>query len=92
MESNMPMELFETKILPNAVYMKFVDDPDPQKMDYWIEFQVPLDELKHPQTANDLGDPELQFLSEIRLAALRYAREVIGDETQRLSQLAGRIR
>jgi hypothetical protein len=65
---------------------------DPKEAEYWIDFQVPLDELKHPQTNNPLGDPEKQFLSEVRLAALRYARDVIGDETQRLSKLAGRIR
>ena len=37
-------------------------------------------------------DPELQYLAEVRLAALRYARDVIGEETQRLSSLAGRNR
>jgi hypothetical protein len=86
------MKLIETTILANAVHMRFADHHDPKEAEYWIDFQVPLDELKHPQTNNPLGDPEEQFLSEVRLAALRYARDVIGDETQRLSKLAGRIR
>jgi hypothetical protein len=87
----MPMELRETKILPNGVYMRLADDPDPQKADYWIEFQVPLDDLTLPTAGGDvpLGDEEKRYLGSIRLAALRYAREIIGAETQALASRVG---
>jgi hypothetical protein len=86
----MPMQLIETKILPNAVYMRLADDHDPQKADYWIEFQVPLDELTLPTSMGDepLGDAERRFVGSVRLAALRYARDALGEETR---ALAGRV-
>jgi hypothetical protein len=86
------MKLVETKISETTVHMRYADNPDSATATAWIDFQVPLTELKHPQNRqNQLGDPELQYLAEVRLAALRYARDVVGGETQRLSGLAGRI-
>ena len=39
------MKLVETKMLPNAIHMRFADDFDLQMVDYWIDFQVHLDGL-----------------------------------------------
>ena len=86
----MPMQLIETKILPNAVHMRLADDPDPEKAEYWIDFQVPLDALTLGSQAGELalGDIERRYVGSVRLAALRYARDLIGAETQ---ALAGRV-
>jgi hypothetical protein len=86
----MPLELRETKILPNAVYMRLADNPDPARAVHWIEFQVPLNDLTLPSSGGDLplGDEERRYLGSIRLAALRYARDRLGEETQ---VLAGRV-
>jgi hypothetical protein len=87
----MPMQLIETKILPNAVHMRLADDFDPMKAEYWINVQVPIDDLTLPTHGADvpLGDIEKRYLGSIQLAALRYARDLIGAETQALASRAG---
>lgn len=84
----MPMKLTETTIYPAAIRMRFADHADATKATEWIDFQVPLAGLKRPNDPAEkaMTDPELQFVSEVRLAALRYVRGIIGDETQRLSK------
>ena len=86
------MKRQHTTVSEKTVRMRFANEADPTQADSWFEFEAPLELLKHPNGRSDLGDPELQFLSEIRLAALRYVRDVIGDETRRLSELADRMR
>jgi hypothetical protein len=91
----MPLQLVETKILPDAIQMRYADHSDPALAAQWCEFRVSLAGLNHPLVQGQpkpLGDPDAQFLAEVRLAALRYMRDVIGEETQRLSALIGRIR
>ncbi len=85
------MKLIETTITESTVHMRYADNADATKAKHWIDFQVPLDKLTLPPE-RPLGDPELQFLAEVRLAALRYVREVTFSENQRLSGLAGRMR
>lgn len=87
----MALKLIETKILPNAVHMRLADDPDPEKAEYWIDFQVPLDGLTLGTAAGDmpLGDIERRYVGSVRLAALRYARDLIGEETQTLASRVG---
>jgi hypothetical protein len=86
------VKLVETKISETSIHMRYADDPDAAKASIWIDFQLPLASLKNQHNQNELlGDPESQFLAEIRLAALRHVRDAIGGETQRLSSLAGRI-
>jgi hypothetical protein len=88
----MPMQLIETKILPNAVHMRFVDDLDPQKADYWIDFQVPLDDLMLPSPARNEHLPEeveKWYLGSIRLAALRYALDALVAQTEALTRRVG---
>jgi len=83
------MKLVQTSVTETAVHMRYADHTDPSKAAFWVDFQVPLIELKVPagQGEDKLGNPELRLLSEAQLGALRYARGLIGDETQRLSKL-----
>lgn len=93
MEPAMPMQTIETKILQNAVYMRLADDPDPEKASYWIEFELPNDKLTLPMASgpNDsLRDVERRFVGAVRLAALRYVQDLIGEETRRLATVVGR--
>jgi hypothetical protein len=85
------MKLIETIVSATSVRMRYSNDEDAAQATQWIDFQVPIADLKGPDQHNPLGDIECRYLAEIRLVALRYAREVIGVETQRLSNLAGRI-
>ena len=86
------MKLIETTVTATAVHMRYANDLDPAKATQWVDFQVPIDAVW--QAVGPPGtpsiDPELQGLGEVRLAALRHARGVIGDETRRLSELLDR--
>jgi hypothetical protein len=88
------MKLIETAVTETAVYMRLADHADPEKAKHWIDFQVPFEKLMVPagMGENPLGDPELRSLAEVRLAALRYAREIIAAETQHLSGLVAHRR
>jgi hypothetical protein len=81
------MQLVETKISETTVQMRYADNPDSAKATVWIDFQVPLKDLTLPDADQEypLGDIEIRYLGSIRQAALRYARELIGEETQRLA-------
>jgi hypothetical protein len=87
------VKLIETTVSETAVRMRCADDTDPAKATQWIDFRVPLADLKRPagQQSQALGNPEVQFLAEVQRSALRYARDVIGAETQRLADLANQI-
>ena len=89
------MQLIETKILSDAIQMRYADNADPAQAREWCEFRIKLEGLTHPLVQGKpqpLGSPENNFVSEVQLAALRQMRDVIGAETQRLSELIGRIR
>jgi hypothetical protein len=91
----MPMELIETKILPDAIQMRYADNTDPAQATEWCDFRISFFGLMHPLVQGKpqpLGPPESNFVAEVQLAALRRVRDVIGAETQRLSELIGRIR
>jgi hypothetical protein len=83
------MELLETNVTPTTVRMRYADNPDPAKAKVWLDFQVPVADLKR-RSETELGDPERRLLAEVRLTALRYARDVIAAETRRLSDLLDR--
>ncbi len=85
------MKLIATTITETAVRMRFADAEDETRATKWIDFQVPLDGLKLPSDTG-LGDPETHFLATVRQAALRYARDIIGDETRRLASLRDQMR
>jgi hypothetical protein len=89
------MQLIETKILPDAIQMRYANDRDPAQATEWCEFRITLAGLMHPivqGTPQPLGPAESNFVGEVQLAALRRMRDAIGEETQRLSALIGRIR
>jgi hypothetical protein len=91
----MALKLVETKILADAVQMRYADHADPLRAVEFCEFRVKLEGLTHPLVQGKpqpLGNPQEQFVAEVQLAALRYIRDVIGGETQHLQQLSGRIR
>jgi hypothetical protein len=80
-----------TTISETTVRMRFANESDPEQADSWFEFEVPMELLKLPQQGGperDLGDPDTEHLGAVRLGALRYVRDVIGAETQRLARLA----
>ena len=85
------MQLVETKISGTMVYMRYADNPDSAKATKWVDFQVPLALLELPSSQGDdpLGNPESRYLGSIQQAALRYARDLIGAETQALADRVG---
>ena len=80
------MKLIETTISETTVHMTIADDADPEKAAEWLEFEVPLAPLMLDQH-NPLKDPATRHLAVTQRAALRYVRDLIGEETQRLSAL-----
>lgn len=80
------MHLIETTITQTAVHMRYANDADRTKATYWIDFQVPLSDLKLPagQGEDALGDPQHRLLAEVQVGALRHVRGEVGAESQRL--------
>jgi hypothetical protein len=87
-------KLIETIVSETSVRLLFADKPDPAEATAWVEVCAPLTDLKMPGMDRPLFDPEAAapLHAEVQLAALRYARDVIGGETQALSELVGRNR
>ena len=81
------MKLVETRISEKFVYMRYADNPDTTKATQWVDFQVPIAALKVADQNGEypLGEIEKRHLGSIRGAAARYAREILAEETQRLS-------
>ncbi len=86
------LNLIETTVSEAAIRLRYADAADTEKATSWIDIRVPVESLRYDASGGNgpLGDLDLQFLSEIRLAALRRVRAVVGDEIQRLVALAGR--
>ena len=84
------MKLIETKISETTIHMRYADSLDNLKAIRWIDFQVPLTELRiaEQDVEVSLGNIEKRHLGVIRLAALRYMQDIIGVETQRLIVVA----
>jgi hypothetical protein len=76
-----------THISDSYIHMRFADNPDAAHAHIWIDFRVPIEGLTLATASGEqaLGDPEKRWLGTIRLAALRYARDVLSAETQDLS-------
>ena len=84
------MKLLETTLTETTVRMRYADHADVSKASQWLEFQVPLAGMRLPLShgEEEFGDdPDIRLLAEVRLAALRSLRLLIGEETRRLSQL-----
>jgi hypothetical protein len=85
----MAMKLIETTLSETSVHLQLADDADLEKATEWLEFEVPLAPLMIDEL-NKLGNPATRHLSTIQVAALRYVRDAIVDETQRLARLLDR--
>jgi hypothetical protein len=87
------MQHVGTTIFDYAVWMRYADSPNSDEATEWIEFQVPLESLTHPgRPGQPLGEPDRQFVGDLRLAALGYARDAIDEEIRRLQEIAGSMR
>lgn len=84
------MELIETTISGTTVSMHYADNTDPEQATQWIEFSVPIASLR-ATSGSDLGEIDGYYVAQVREAALRYVRDIITAETQRLSTFAGRL-
>jgi hypothetical protein len=83
------MKLIETTVSGSSVWMRFADNADAARAAQWIDFQVPLAALKHG-SGTDLPDPVELMLAATQVAALRFVRDRVSEETQRLASLANR--
>jgi hypothetical protein len=73
--------------------MRYADDPDPAKAKQWFDLCVPLSALEHPlKPGEPIQETDNLPVAVVRIAALRYVRDAIGEETQRLQELIGRTR
>jgi hypothetical protein len=80
------MKLIETTILEATVRMRYADDPtDPTQ---WLDFQVKNQNLKLP-SGTVITERDAQYLSALKLAALRYVLGAVTAEIDRLRDLQG---
>jgi hypothetical protein len=88
----MDMTLVKTTISATDIRMRYADHANSKEATEWIDFQVPLEQLMIPDSGGDnpVGDPELRFLGSVDQAALRYVRELISAEIQRLGDRVSR--
>lgn len=87
------MKLVETAIFESSVKMRYADHADPLKATEWFEFRIPLDLLVDPiDHRKKFPEVNESFVAEVRAAALRYVRDVIGGETQGLLALISQNR
>lgn len=88
----MVFEHVETTISGATIRMRLANHADPMKATEWVEFCVPADrKLSIPNSFgqdNPLGALATRQLASIQLAVLRYVRDAIGEETQRLAGLS----
>lgn len=77
------LKLISTTIKEASVHMRYADHADAAVATAWLEFQIPLVTERRQD-----GKPPL--LAEVQVAALLYARGVIGEGTLALELLADR--
>ena len=84
-----PLKPIEISVTWTSVRMTYANNVEPYKPTEWLNFEVSLTSLQLPAPIPNRpsGDTEIQYLGAIRLAALRYLRDLVGDEIQRLSHL-----
>ncbi len=85
------MKLIETTLTARTARLKLASDAEADSP-HWIDIQVPISALKFSTDTGeyDLGQPEKRYFGVIQVAALRYARDAISEEIQRLSSLTDR--
>jgi hypothetical protein len=89
----MALHHVETTISETAIRMRLANNGDPLAATEWFEFSLPLTApLTLPNNSGGaeipIGPLHTRQLASIQLAALRYVRDAIGEETQRLASLA----
>ena len=78
------MKLAKTELSDGHVRVRFVDNAETPKA--WIDICLPAESLMNPwDGAKSLGEIEARYVGVVRLATLRAAREIIGEEIDRLS-------
>jgi hypothetical protein len=89
----MPLQHVETTISETTIRIRYADHSDPAQATNWFAFEVPIGpDLMLPNHTGGrdiaLGELPTRLFASIQLAALRYVRDAIGEETQRLAGLA----
>jgi hypothetical protein len=87
----MALFIVETSFTGKHVTMRLADDEDAEKSSETIDLRIARSSpLGIPTGSGDipLGDIHTRQLATIQLAVLRYVRDAIGEETQRLSGLS----
>ena len=84
------LSIVKSAVSETSISIRLADTADPTRANEWVDVQVSLTGLIHPaDPKREIGDVDLLLIAEVRLAALRHVRDVIGVEIQRLSALAG---
>ena len=80
------MNLVRTTIKEKTLQMRYADDPDREKAELWIDFSVPVEDLRMPDPDGNirLEDIPKRQLAIVQAAALRYVRKAIDEELKRL--------
>lgn len=82
------MQLIETLVTESAVYMRYADETDPEKVTQWLEFHVQLPALKHPnnplQELLQVAKLERLHLGTIRLSAIMHIQEILKQQESAL--------
>jgi hypothetical protein len=82
------MQILETTLKASAVKIVLANNRDPSLATEKMDFEIPLTGLRDPREKDaPLGPLEDRHLATIQVAALRYVRNAITDEAQRLSGL-----
>ena len=85
------LPIVQTTVSGTSIRIRLADTADPMGANEWVDAQVSLKGLAHPaDPTREIGNVDSLLVAEVQLAALRYVRETIGVEIQRLSALAGR--
>jgi hypothetical protein len=78
------MKLIETMVMESEVYVRYADDANPEKATQWLDFQLPLSELKHPNNQHQkllsIDKLERHTLGNIRLSAIMRIQEFLQQQ------------
>jgi hypothetical protein len=86
----MKTALIETVISGGSIRIRYANDADPTKATEWIDFRIPLSELKSRREETIGAEAHLYNLAEVHLAALRYVRDAADEEMTRYASLVAR--
>ena len=80
------MNVVETTISGTGIRMRIADNDNPDEASEWVEFDIPLEPLTVATNSGSqsLGNPGDQYFVVIQEAALRYVRDAIDTEINRL--------